>query len=325
MSSILLHCQFELRRFAMEAKNKKIKLQAYDIENDEIDKAYSDLQENLHTKLSAGEIADIRRMKLNADLPDEDLLSDFSLTKHYIFGVMWRISPAKEIPSIPEGLFKNPTIHIAEIQEKEDKISLVCKEHYYFSLNNHFLVTNLPKSRIKSLQTYLNWLLENLRGDKLYRFTPKVKAPDSTRLSDIKNISFIDPSFKKNKKEEPKNVQDFKVYKFAESLLKNIIEEVPDLQDMLDKKILSAQLLVKFTKPRKMDNDDYEKLLGAYMKPIADDDGVTFKLKNGKKITGSQILRTKDVEVEMIDDTKISEQDLIQEMEQFLRELNKEL
>ena len=90
-------------------------------------------------------------------------------------------------------------------------------------------------------------------------------------------------------------------------------------------KILSAQLLVKFTKPRKMEEEDYEKLLGAYMKPISDADGVTFKLKNGKKITGSNILRTKNVEIEMIDDVRISEPALIQEMEEFLRELNSEL
>ena len=87
---------------------------------------------------------------------------------------------------------------------------------------------------------------------------------------------------------------------------------------MLDNKILSAQLLVKFTKPRKMEEEDYEKLLGAYMKPISDADGVTFKLKNGKKITGSNILRTKNVEIEMIDDVRISEPALIQEMEEFL-------
>ena len=43
-------------------------------------------------------------------------------------------------------------------------------------------------------------------------------------------------------------------------------------------------MLVKFTKPRKMEEEDYEKLLGAYMKPISDADGVTFKLKNGKKL-----------------------------------------
>ena len=98
-----------------------------------------------------------------------------------------------------------------------------------------------------------------------------------------------------------------------------------NLQQLLDKKILSAQLLVKFTKPRKMEEEDYEKLLGAYMKPIGDDEGVTFKLKNGKSVKGTNILRTKDVEIEMIDEVRISENDLAQEMESFLRELNNEL
>ena len=309
----------------MDVKVKRMTLQAYDIENEEIGRAYSDLQELLRAKLLTGEIADVRRMKLNADSPEEDLLSDFALAKQYIFGVMWRISPAKEVPSIPEGLFKNKTIQITDIQEKEDNILLVCKEHYYFALNNYFLVTNLPKSRIKSLQTYLNWLLEAVRGDKLYKLTPKVKAPENMRLSEISNIVFKDPSKKVKNKKAPEEKNVFKVFNFAEGFLKNIVEEVPDLQEMLDKKILSAQLLVKFTKPRKMDEDDYEKLLGAYMKPIGDDDGITFKLKNGKKITGSSILRIKDIEVEMIDDTRISEPALIQEMESFLRELNKEL
>ncbi len=310
----------------MEYKKKKMILQAYDIENEEIGRAYSDLQELLRKKLEAGEIADVRRMKLNVDSPEEDLLSDFALAQQYIFGVMWRISPAKEVPSIPEGLFQNQTIQIGDIQEKEKNVLLVCKDHYYFALNNYFLVTNLPKSRIKSLQIYLNWLLEAVRGDKLYKLTPKVKAPDNTRLSEIRNIVFADPAKKaKEKKGEPKEENAFKVFKFAEDFLKNIVEEIPDLQEMLDKKILSAQLLVKFTKPRKMDEEDYEKLLGAYMKPIGDDEGVTFRLKNGKKITGSNILRVKDVEIEMIDDTRISERDLAQEMEKFLRELNKEL
>ena len=296
----------------MADNKKKFTLQAYDIENEEIGKAYSDLQEKLKEKLEAREIADIRRMKLNPESPEEDLLSDFAITERYVFGVMWRISPAKEVPSIPEGLFKNPTIQIDDIQEQEKRISLICKDHYYFSLNKHFLVTNLPKSRIKSLQVYLNWLLEAVRGDKLYKFTPKVKAPDSTQLS-------------QGKKKEEKIENAIKVFKCAEDLLKKIVEEIPDFQQMLDNKILSAQLLVKFTKPRKMEEEDYEKLLGAYMKPISDADGVTFKLKNGKKITGSNILRTKNVEIEMIDDVRISEPALIQEMEEFLRELNSEL
>ena len=82
------------------------------------------------------------------------------------------------------------------------------------------------------------------------------------RLSEISNIVFKDPSKKVKNKKAPEEKNVFKVFNFAEGFLKNIVEEVPDLQEMLDKKILSAQLLVKFTKPRKMDEDDYEKLLG---------------------------------------------------------------
>lgn len=310
----------------MADNKKKYTLQAYDIENEEIGKAYSDLYEKLEEKLKAREIADVRRMKLNPESPEEDLLSDFAITERYIFGVMWRIAPAKEVPSIPEGLFKNPTIQIDDIQEQEKRISLICKDHYYFSLNKHFLVTNLPKSRIKSLQVYLNWLLEAVRGDKLYKLTPKVKAPENMKLSEISNIVFADPSQRlKGKKNEQKIENGFKVFKCAEGFLKSIIEDIPDLQKMLDNKILSAQLLVKFTKPRKMEEEDYEKLLGNYMKPINDADGITFKLKNGKRITGSNILRTKNVEIEMIDNVRISEPALIQEMEEFLRELNSEL
>lgn len=44
-----------------------------------------------------------------------------------------------------------------------------------------------------------------------------------------------------------------------------------------------------------------------------------------EEIGKGNILRTKNVEIETIDDVRISEPALIQEMEEFLRELNSEL
>ena len=313
---------------------KKITLQAYDIENKEIEQAYSDLQSKLKAKLNAHGMADSRRMKLNLESTEEDLLSDYAISELYVFGVIWRIAPAKEVPSIPDKLFENATIQINDIQDQEKNASLICKDHYYFSLNNHFLITNLPKSRVKSLQVYLNWLLESERGDKLYKITPKVKAPKDIKLSEIKNIVFTNPTQKEDKEKKKKKEKEAekekgktvsRIFEFAEESLKKVIEDIPNLQKMIDSNILSAKLLVNFSKPRKMEEDDYERLLGAYMKPISDSDGVTFKLKDGKKISGSDILRIKNVEIEKIDDTRISEQELIQEMEAFLRELNNEL
>ena len=76
----------------MADNKKKFTLQAYDIENEEIGKAYSDLQEKLKEKLEAREIADIRRMKLNPESPEEDLLSDFAITERYVFGYVAHIT-----------------------------------------------------------------------------------------------------------------------------------------------------------------------------------------------------------------------------------------
>lgn len=308
------------------ADKKNITLIAYEIENEDIRREYSDLYEKLSLKLKSGETANERRMRLNETSSEEDLLSDFAVTEKYVYGVMWRITPAKEAPSIPEGLFSHNKIQIGDIQEKEKNKSLICKDHYYFALDKFHLVTNLPKSRIKALQVYLNWLLSATRGDNLYQFTPKIKAPEDTKLSDIKMIVFDDPMKKNKGKNNNEKVEDkYKVIKFAkEQLLKLIQDGVGgDLNKLINQKILSAQLLVKFSKPRKMEEEDYEKLLGAYMKPVCDTDGVTLNLKNGKKITGSNILVSDDVEVEMIDAIRISEKDLMLEMEKLLRKLKK--
>lgn len=301
-----------------------ITLQAYDIENDDVDKKHSDLMEKLKEKLSLpDETVRNRCMPLNAGSPEEDLLSDYAIQRKYIFGVMWRISPADGSPTIPDDFFNHTKIQIKEIVVADEQAPSICKDHYYFALNKDYLVTNLPKSRIKPLQTYLNWLLTAARGDKLYRFTPKIEAPQATKLSDIQNIVFSDPRKKNKKKEQENEENNFKVYNFATDALKRLIVEIPALQEMIEKKILSAKLLVKFKKPQKMDENDYKKLLGAYMKPISDTDGVSFKLNNGKTIKGSDILHTKTVDVEKLDKVRISEQELMQEMEQFLRELNK--
>lgn len=236
---------------------------------------------------------------------------------------MWRIIPQKEVPSIPDELFNHEKISISEIVDKEGNTLLTCKDHYYFTLSKKFLVTNLPKSRVKALEAYINWFLQAIRGDKVYSFTPKIEAPKETQLSDIKNIVVADPQLKKKtKKTEKTDGKSAKVINFALEQLKNLVGDIPEWTPLLEKKILSAKLLIKFTKPNKMEEEDYNKLLGAYMKPVGDSEGVTLNLKNGKTIKGTDILVTKVVEIEKLD-VGISEPALMIEMEKFLKELNK--
>lgn len=295
--------------------NKNITLLACDIENGEISKNNSDLYKKLKIKLEDKNLnAEVRRMKLNSNSEEEDLLSDFAISEFYIYGVMFRIAPAKESPSIPDDLFKHNIIKINEIKNQEQNSNLICKDHYYFALNKSVLVTSLPKSKIKTLQTYLNWLLNATD----YKITPKVKSPDEIKLGEIRKIEFKDSKSNTGIEE----INKASIIKMGINKIKDLLVDVPSLSSMFDERIISAKLLLKFSdKPKNMIEEDYAKLLGYMMKPISDDDGITIKLKNGKKISGSNIVYTKVVSIEKIDDFKISEQELLQEMIRFLKVL----
>ena len=152
---------------------------AYGIDNDDIGKKYSTLYDNLVAKLSQNQDADARRMKLNEKSSEEDLLSDFAINVNSVYGVMWRLVPSKELPKIPSDYFKQTKIsrdalnekkkeeeHIGNKQEKDNTTTeLACKSTHYFVMNHHYLVSDLPQSRIKSLQVYLNWLLTPYKTD----------------------------------------------------------------------------------------------------------------------------------------------------------------
>lgn len=299
----------------MSSKKKSIKLLAYDIENEDIKSSHSCLFEKLKDKLGRGEIADTRRMRLNPKSNEEDLLSDFAVTDRYIFGVMFRIAPSKEVPRIPDTFFNNAKIQIQDIYNENEDVQLTCKEHYYFALNHHFLVTSLPKSRIRSLQVYINWLLEAVRGDKLYNFISKIKLHNQIKLNEIKYISL------KSSKKEDGNNSKFDIFGVGVDLLKTLVSDTAGLKEIVDNNILTAKLMVNISKPRKMDDKNYQRLLGMYMSPLSDADGVSFRLKNGRTVSGENMLQYKDIDIELTDDGRISEPNLIHEMEIYLKEL----
>lgn len=307
---------------------RSIVLQAFEIENDELSKSSSDLMENLKKKLQdENSNAENRCMKLSEEGPDEDLLSDFSIMDALIFGVMWRIAPSESMPTIPEDFFKRKTIQMSEVVDKGGDDILQRKAHYYFALNKNFMVTNLPRTRVKPLQTYLNWLLSVYRGDKQYKFAPMVSGPNGTRLSDVEKVVFSDSSSSLKITDGIKKVESSgstKIVSLAKDKLNNLFSETSNLDDLIEKNIVTAKLIVQFSKPRRMKAEDYHRELQAVMKSVDDTDGVSFKLKDGKMFKGTQILRTRSVEVESLGQGSISEKDLMLGMESFLKELNRE-
>ncbi len=307
------------------AKNQKTqKLRAFRIENNEINKSHSGLFENLSTKLR-GSKAEDRRMLLNEEdvKCEEDLISDFSLGGDFIKGVVLRVTHSEGVPNIPDDFLQHEKISINELDNISVDSSIIYKGHYYFLVSSEYVITNLQANLpIKRLQVYLNWLLEKDRGNQLYEITPLVIPNKETKLSDINKIIIQDKTV--NFTENKKNDNEHKKFALPLELLSGLINDVTSLKSIIDNNIVSAELSIKFTKPRKMSNEDYQKVMGAYMKPISETDDVSFATKKNGRIKGSDILKTKIVEIELTETNKISEQQLYQEMEKFLIELSGE-
>jgi hypothetical protein len=270
----------------MANKTKSQRLRAFRIENNEIAQSNSGLLGNLTNKLK-GSKAEIRRRQLNAEdiIHEEDLISDFNVKEqHFVSGVILRITHAEDVPNIPDEFLQHEKIPITELDNIEAGTAIIYKEHYYFLLNNEFIITNLQANLpIKRLQVYMNWLLEKERGNVLYEFTPMVVPQKETILSDISKIVVRDQSVGKNREQGDTRHKKFKL---DLDYISGFFRDVVPLDEMIENNIISAELLIKFTKPKKMSEEDYQKVMGAYMKPISETDDISFLTKKHGTIKG---------------------------------------
>ena len=177
---------------------------------------------------------------------------------------------------------------------------------------------NLP---IKRLQVYLNWFLSAERGSKLYEITPKIVDNIETKLADIKKIIVKDSSVNFN---QEKDNQEHKIFKLSREAFAALFNDTNTLEDIIEQNIISAELSIKFKKPKKMSGEDYQKIMGAYMKPISETDDISFSTKKHGKIKGSDVLKVKTVSIELTESDMINQPQLYQEMEKFLSELQNE-
>lgn len=114
---------------------KKLTLRAFKIENPSLTEPHSGILGLLQQVLTPESIVAQRRMPLNAEDPDRDLLANFtwSTNNSYMFGMMLRIIPADNGGVISEELFNQPTITMAQVNAGHPDQSQY-KGHFYFAL-----------------------------------------------------------------------------------------------------------------------------------------------------------------------------------------------
>lgn len=302
-----------------EYKQKNILLHAYDVENADINSDVSDIYDVLFRRLNRDESANDRRMKLNSVSSEEDVISDFAVYENCIFCVLMRISPTEEIATIPDSFFKGKTVQLSSSQNTKEPTVTVLNTSYIL-VGKEFVISSLPPSQIKRLQIYLNFLLSFEGKERNYNFAPTIVVPDGIKLSEMKEFIIGDQCHVPTAVSGGSKT-DFRVMNVAVEFLKELAKITPDIDTLLKNNILNARLLISFTKPRKMSEEDYKKVLGAYIKPISDIEDVKIKLKNKKTLKGKDVLRTKNVVIERLDQIRLNERDLEYEMKEFLREV----
>lgn len=315
------------------ANNKKIRLRAFSLVNTSLRHNETNLLALLCHKLKNSVMND-RRMQINSDDPqhEEDLIANFDLRMSgnkcvMVTGTMLRIASVDDIPNITDEILNKAKVDIETLESIKSDSKVIYKSHYYFAVNNQFLVVSLPSNRtINAYQTYINEYLKDVREDILYEFTPVLTKSEKVRFADVKSIKIGSKDYPiesvSNKEAEGHPVFIKKIGNVAKDFLKSMMEESKDLKQILEEEIISAELVLKISK-KKNKTKETEKALSAFLKPISDTDGIELTTKEGK-ISATNILRTKWVLIEQTESKHISEAQLFQEMEKFLSELGHE-
>ncbi|MGN6937886.1 hypothetical protein ACTHSK_03365 [Neisseria sp. P0012.S006] len=304
-----------------------VKLRAFEIVNTNINSSSSDVGDKLRIYLDNSKDANERRMLLNSEDPqkEEDLISNFTSNSenNITFCTMLRVALGNNVQHIDMNLFNEKLFTIDQLNKVTLNSEAIYKNHYYFSMNNNFLVTNLQGNiTITRLQTYLNWLLNGL-----YEINPLVSKELLPSLSEIKDVTIRDSNIypQSTSNEEKTSKSFFDLGKVALEFIKSALVDSQKLSDIELEQMISAKLVIEFKKPKKTDTDEIKRAFGALLKPVSDLDNFEFTTRQNKKITkGKEVLRTKEIHIETTESGLLNEAHLSQEMAKFILELENE-
>ena len=310
----------------MANKPKTIKLRVFIVENNDPKYEKSPLLKLLGDKLSTSTKAEDRRIQINSDDPNEesDLIADFDISRKdsYIFGCVIKVMTSKGTPSLPDDVFNQKTIPFTKLGELGLKDKFIYRSHFYFATDGKHLIVTLPSNKtITAFQAYVNEYLKAERKEHLFEFTPKIVNMPQTTAKEVKSIRFRDPKVIANSTgNSSTNTIKTKIVSLKNDLLKLLLEDTQNFNKILEENLVSAEIFLKFA-PKK--HTEPQQFLGAILKPLADTDNVEIKTKSGSTIKGSTLQETKVVNIGITETGFISEAELSQAMESYLKDLDK--
>lgn len=307
--------------------SKAVTLYAYTIENSDASRAYSDFTEKFRAKLETSKTIRQRILEINNQTHETDVLSQVVLQNNgYIYGSLMRIILSKEMPSLPSDYLDKNELSFSELDgvgDDNDKMS--CKDLYYFALDNRHLITTMPTSRIARFRTFVNHFLEVELTAKSYSFSIMITQPENIKLQELTKIEFAGGGRFLQNNDEIANINT-SVLEVAVDVLKRLIID-EDIKPLLDKNILTANLVVKFNDRyrKKINDDDVKKAMSAVVTNLADYGNVKFSTKDNRNIKAGETVLCKHINVDTTENNLLNEEDLRQQMLYFLSEIKEQV
>ena len=253
----------------------------------------------------------------------QDFLSSYQVgpKKSYVFGTMLRVKSGSDVDEIPNELLNKTIISQSELNKITK--NLVKVDAFYFYIDSNFIICTLQKNiTIKSLETYINWLVDE--QERPYLFDPCIDH-STISVKDINEIVFSDEFLEERNPITPptssETEKNFKV-KISNELLKSLGIADTSISQILNHGLVSARISIKFLKPRKEDKETCDSILSAQLKPVSELGNIKYKTKSRGVISGDDVLKVKSVSIELVEKNILNEQQLIQEIIRFKKELD---
>lgn len=298
---------------------KKITLRYFNVNSSAFTLSES-LVRRLKSKLDSS--ASSRMMTLNRQASDKsDVISDFLtvLNDNIIAGTYLRIANSADVPIVTEEMLGMNQFKVSTINKNANKDERTCLDYFYFCLSDSRLIVTLDsRSTISRFETYINWLLNTKDSGEIISFTPEINQ-DTISVSDLKKITINTNSSVLTDGNNPAGeINESSVISITKNVLRKLFSDTDSLEELIEDNICSAKLVINFSKPKSMSVEDYKlKTMGASLKQIEDPENIKIQT-NGKKLKGSDVLKTEIVDVED-DGGAISEQEIYQKMIQKIR------
>lgn len=296
---------------------------AYTIENDKLSKGHSDFTQKFSNKLKNSDTVKLRCYEVNSDTRESDLLLKFMIDgSKVLYGIIARIRPTKDMPSLPTDFLDRESLDISDLEGLgESGEKMTCRDIDYFVLDNEHLVTTMPSSRIARFKSYANHFLEAELGDSLYGFTAMIEMPNDVKLEDLTQIVFSGNGGKvslDSQKEEVKTT----IIQMAKDKLSTLVND-SDIQFLINKNVLTANLVIKFNTRSKQykSDDDIKRALSAVVTNMSSDEGVQLATKNKQKINAGSTRKCKKVTIDIASNGQPNQESLRQEMTAFLKSI----